>query len=565
MRAPLSPEVEKYLRSCYPDADYDVVADLAYPSIRTPEPVDFPGAEFRPERVTRVIKSLMMLRHTQGKWAGQPLQPDAWQVAFVLAPIFGWCAHNEDGKLVRIIRKVIIDVPRKNGKTTLASGLALYLAFADKEPGAQVLAVAGSLNQAGNAYRPAKIIAQHSPEFAAAGIRALQTQIVGKDGSFFKAVASAGDLIHGSNPNGAVVDELHVHKSPDVLEAVESGMSAREQPLTIIITTADAGGVETVYAQQRNMLESVANGTLDMPEFYGCVWAADPDDPIDDPVTWAKANPGYGISVSPAFMRKAAAEAKENPVNYASFQRLHLGLRTKQVTKFLEMERWNRNAGVVNEADLQGRDAYGGLDLASTSDLTALTWVFPDPAGGYDALFRVFAPEGAVAALDKRTHGMASAWVREGYLTVTPGDVVDYDYVKTQILSDLKAFSAKELAYDRWNSSQLVNDLTAEGAPMVEFGQGFASMNAPLKELARLIGEGTEENPLLRHGGNPLVRWTVDNLAVETDAAGNVKPSKKHSGDKIDPVVALIMAIARATQRVPTRKSAYESRGLIIV
>jgi phage terminase large subunit-like protein len=552
--APLSEEVIWYLES----RNYDT-SGMIEPAIRVREPDYVKGAIFDPARVDRVVAALHMLRHTQGKWAGRPLDPDPWQVGYIIAPVFGWVAPNEDGDLVRIIRKCIVDVSRKSGKTTLACGLALYLAFADKEAGAQVLAVAGSKDQAGNAYRPAKLIAESSPEFRAAGIKPLQTQIVSPDGSFFKAVASVGDLIHGSNVHAAIVDELHVHKNGSVLEAVETGTVSRTQPLTLIITTADDGRQESVYAQQRKLLESAANGSANMPELYGCVWAADPEDDPFAEETWRKANPGYGISVSPAYMKKAAAEAKESPISLASFQRLHLGMRTKQETKYIEMPKWNRNASIVEESKLQGREAYGGLDLASTSDLTAFTLLFPDDKrGGFDALFRIFAPEGAIAALDKRTHGAASTWVASGVIKTTPGDVIDYDHVKSQILADMEAFDIREVNFDRWNSSMLVNELVAEGVPLVAFGQGFASMSAPTKELGRLISEGTAERPMLRHGGNPCARWQVDNLAVTQDDAGNLKPSKKNSGDKIDSVVALIMALDRAMQRKPKRRSAYE-------
>jgi phage terminase large subunit-like protein len=526
-----------------------------------------PGAYFDPVRVDRVIRALMRLRHTQAKWAGRPLVPDVWQVAYVIAPIFGWVRVNDDGRVVRVIREAYVDVPRKNGKTTIASGLLLYLAFADDEPGAQVLTVAGSKDQAQNAYRPAKLLAEKSPDLRAAGVRALRDQIVrDADGSFVKVAASVGDLLHGANLSGAVVDELHVHKTPDVLDAVESGTASRDQPLVLVITTADAGGKLTVYAAKRDFVERVARGAIKSPTTYGVVFAADEDDDPFAESTWRKANPGYGISPTREFMVAEATKAKESPVNLARFLRLHLGLRTKQETKYIDLGAWDRNASMVDEARMAGREAYGGLDLASVSDLTALTWVFPDDVrGGYDVLFRVWLPEMALPALDKRTAGNASAWVRNGYLRLTPGDVTDYDYIRTQVERDLEAFDVRTIGFDPWNATQLAIDLEAAGAPMVRVRQGFVTLSPPTKEVLRLILLGKPETPMLRHGGHPVARWAVDNLSVALDAAENVKPDKARAVDKIDPFAALVTAVSEAMTRTPAAVSAYATGDLTVI
>lgn len=560
LASPLSPEVAWYLR----ERNYELPGWVS-PAVRTPEPRDVKGAVFDPDRVDHVIGALKVLRHTQGKWAGRPLAPDAWQVAFVIAPVFGWVAPDEHGNLVRIIRNVYIDVPRKAGKTTLSAGLGLVLAFADAEAGAQVLAVAGSRDQAGNAYRPAKLICEQSPQLRKAGVRPLQAQISrGHDGSFFKAVSSVGDLIHGANIHGAIVDELHVHKNSDVLDAVESGTGARDQPLVIIITTADDGRPNTVYAQKREYVERLAAGSIRNPAQYGVVFAAaESDDPFVE-ATWRRANPGFGVSPTKAFMADEARKAKDSPVNLARFQRLHLGIRTKQSSRFFTLAEWDRSAGMVRPDQLVGATAYGGLDLGSTSDLTSLCWVFPR-APGHDVLWRFWAPEARIQDLDRRTAGSASVWVRQGWLHTTDGNVTDYEAVKAQVLRDLGEFQVLELAYDPWNATDLVNRLVAEGAPMVQVRQGYGSLSAPLKEVKRLLVESTAAQPMLRHGGNPVARWMVDNLAVAMDAAGNVKPDKANASEKIDGVSALVTAMARAMHHQPPRRSAYESGGLVVV
>jgi len=559
--ADLSDEVRWYLRK----RDYHLPA-WCVPALRTPEPVDYPGAMFDYRRVDRVIAALRLQRHTQGMWRGRPLEPDPWQVAYVLAPVFGWVAPNRDGRLVRVIRNAYIDVPRKNGKTTIAAGLALYLAFGDGEPGAQVIAVAAAKDQARKCFDPAAQISKNSPQMRAAGIRPLQSRIVrDSDGSVFEVVSSLGDLLHGANIHGAIIDELHVHKNAGVLDAVESGTGARQQPLVIIITTPDDGRPNTPYANKRTYIDQLAAGTIRNARQYGVVFSASAADDPHKITTWRKANPGFGTAPTRESLEDESNRAKTSPVTFARFQRLHLGMRTRQESKFIMLDEWDRNAGMVREDQLAGRIAYGGLDLGATSDLTSLCWIFPDTSGGHDVLWRFWAPEARLRDLDKRTANSATMWRRHGLLKLTSGDVTDYEVVKAQILADLKAFRVVELAYDPWNATDLTNRLMAESAPMVQVRQGYASLSPPLKEVKRLLMEGTYEKPMLRHGGNPICRWMIDNLAVASDTAGNVKPDKSKAMDKIDGVSALVTAMNRAMHHQPPRKSAYEDGDLDIV
>ncbi|WP_280301966.1 terminase large subunit [Nocardia neocaledoniensis] len=559
-RLQLSPEVAWYLLSRgipLPDCP---------PRWKTPEPREQPGARFDPDRVDRVLTTFRNLRHTKGRLAGRPLIPDPWQVAYVLAPAFGWVHLDEDlGIYVRVARTLYVELPRKNGKSTLAGGIAIYLTCADGEEGAQVITAATRLDQAQFVFAPIKLLAERSPALAR-HVKAFKAKIVhGRSGSYFQPVASAGDAQHGADLHGGIVDELHLHRTNDLVEAIETGTGSRSQPLVLFITTADASRRETPYDRKRNLVEQLSRGVLTDPSVYGVIWAADPDaDPYAEE-TQRAANPGFGISPTRAYLRSAATRAAQSPADHASYLRLHLGIRTKQETKFLDIAAWDRNAAIVDETRLAGRLCYGGLDLASTSDLTALCWLFPCDDGTFDALWRLWVPEGGLADLDRRTAKAASVWARRGILTVTPGDVADYDYIRATIAEDGARFDVAEIAYDRWNSSQLVNNLVADGAPMVTMGQGYASMSAPTKELQRLILLGTEAKPVMRHGGNPAVRWTIDNFAVAMDPAGNVKPDKKNAADKIDPGVALIMALGRAIEAEPPQESAYENDGLLVV
>jgi phage terminase large subunit-like protein len=497
------------------------------------------------------------LRHTQGKWAGRPFVPDPWQVAHILAPVFGWVRRNDDGDWVRTIRTEYVELPRKNGKSTLAGAQAMYLTGADGESGAQVYAVAAAKDQARYCFDPVKALAERAPGLAP-HVKVLQNRVVHKaSASYFAVVASVADLMHGANVHGAVIDELHVHKTRDLVDAVETGTAARTQPLVVIITTADDSRQGTIYAEKRAYVEQLSDGVITDPTFYGVVWGADDEDDPMAEATWRKANPGFGISPTREFLVAEAAKAANAPATMARFRRLHLGIRTKQDTRYLDLAVWDRNASVVDEAKLAGRRCVGGLDLAATTDLTALAWDFPDDDGGHDVLFRHWAPAGALAQLNRRTAGQADLWVKAGWLALTPGDVVDYGYIRAQIGRDMEKFEVGEVGYDPWNASQLVNDLQGDGVPMVTVRQGYATMSPPTKELLRLLLEGSAEAPRYRHGGNPLVRWQVDHFAVETDPAGNVKPSKARASEKIDGLVAGVMALDRAVRHGGSR-SMYE-------
>lgn len=558
-RLKLSPEVAWYLISRgygLPDCP---------PAHKTPEPRDVDGAAFDPDRVDRVLAAFGKLRHTQGQLAGLPLHPDVWQIAYILAPVFGWVRFDEDaGQYTRIIRTLYVDVPRKNGKSTLCGGIAIYMGCADGEYGAQVVTAATSERQAGFVFNPIKVLAEKSPALKKF-VRALAKKVLHPlSGSSIEVVSSVADAQHGANIHCGVVDELHVHKSPDLLEAIETGTGSRTQPLIVIITTADAGRRETAYDRKRRLIEQLASGVLVDETTYGVIWCADAaDDPFAEQ-TQRKANPGYGVSPTRAYLRRQAVAARNSPADLAAYLRLHLGVRTKQDTKFLTLEAWDRNAGAgpLDVDALADREAYGGLDLAATSDLCALCWVFPAGStdsgpGGYDVLWRMWTPEANVENLDKRTAGAASRWVKAGLIVATPGNVADYDFIKAAIVDDVDTFDVRSLGFDPWNATQLTNDLGAEGVPLVKVRQGLQTLSPPLKEIQRLLLSGTAARPLLRHGANPAVRWQVDNLAVARDPAGNVKPDKARSAEKIDAVSALTTAMSEAMARPPVRRSAY--------
>lgn len=502
------------------------------PAIKTPEPGEvLRGARFDPARVDRVIRAFGLLRHTKGQWKGRPLHPDPWQIAYILAPVFGWVRYDRDAKLwVRVIRELYVDVPRKNGKSTLLGGIALYMTAADGEAGAEVIAAATTREQAGFVFAPVRTLAEKAPALRG-HVKPFATRIVHPaSGSYFQVISSVADAQHGANIHCGVIDELHVHKTADLVDVIETGTGSRLQPLIGIITTADDGRPGTVYARKRDRVEKLARRVLKDATTYGVVWCADRD--TDDPFvesTWRKANPGYGVSPTAAYLAKAAAKAKDSPAELASFQRLHLGIRTKQTARYITMQVWDASASLVDEHKLAGLVSYGGLDLSSVEDLSALCWEFPDATGGVDVLWRFWLPEARLEHLSRRTAGEADVWHRQGYLHTTPGNVVDLDYIYRQIIADAAVFQVKTIGFDRWGANPLVTRLGDDGVSCVARGQGYASTSAPLKDIQRLL-----LGQQYRHGGNPVMRWMTDNLSVAMDPAGNVKPDKAHAAEKID-------------------------------
>jgi phage terminase large subunit-like protein len=405
----ISPEVAWYLVSAgipLPDCP---------PAIKTPEPGETcPGAKFDPERVDKVLRSFALLRHTKGKWAGQPLKPDPWQVAYVLAPVFGWVRYDEDSSAwVRVIRELYVDIPRKNGKSTTLGGIAIYMTAADGESGAEVLAAATTTAQAGFVFAPIKAMCDKAPALKG-HLKAYATRIVHKaSASYFQAISSVADAQHGANIHCAVIDELHVHKSAVMVETLETGTGSRDQPLIATITTADDGRpARSTRASGPGSSSWPAGAALTRPP---TAWSGAPtrhDDPFAEE-TWRKANPGFGVSPTRSYLAKEAARAQTRPRTSRSFSACTWGLRTKQETKYLELAPWDASAGMVVEEKLAGPPCHGGLDLASVNDLTALCWDFHD-GDKHELLWRFWLPEDRIKDLDRRTAGEASVWVREG-------------------------------------------------------------------------------------------------------------------------------------------------------
>lgn len=557
--APLEEEIEWYLRS------RGVEGRLKPPLWRTPNPpeeVDGQPVRFNPAAVDRVIRTIGCLKHTKGRWAGKPLELAATQIAYIIAPLFGWQVWNELAeRWIRLRRETFIEMPRKGAKSTLASAIAMTMAFGDGEGGAEVIIGAASRDQAKACFQPLHDLATYSPLLQKAGVRTVTNEIrQPKTSSVIKVVSSRGELAHGTNPHASICDELHVHKDGVLLEALESGSGARLQPLSMIITTADEGRIHTPYDKRRSMIEGVARGDFKAPRMYGAVWAAPDDADIYDEAVWDAANPLYPETPSPDFMRAQADKARANAADRATFKRLHLGIRANQKESFINIKDWDKCAGKGDWTpdDMVGSVVYGGMDLAAVSDLCALMYTCPMEDGTSRVWGHYWLPEAALDRLDHMTELAATDWVRQGWITVTPGNVTDYDFIRKHINDDAEKYRISSIGFDPWNSTHLTNQLAEDGLTMEKVRQGAVTLSSPTKELKRRV---LSDPPLIDHRGDPVLRWMISCLVPHVDASGNVKPDKVRSRGKIDGVSALVTSIY-VQMMYNEASSSYETGGV---
>lgn len=523
-----------------------------------------PGVYFDEDAVVRVLKFFLLLKQLVGRWAGHPFRLLDWQVRWLIAPVFG--LKNADGR--RVIRTVWFEIPRKNGKTTLCAAIGLYLFAADREHAAEVYCAARDKLQARLVFQPARRMALASSairrKLGAGGIRKSYLEHP-ETGAIFRPLSSDGDAQHGLNVHGGVIDEVHVHRNPDTVDAIETGTGAREQPLVVFITTADDGKDGSIYATKREYLEGIVAGRIDDASFFGVVFgvdqAVDGFDPFSED-TLRLANPGYGVTVMADYLARKANEAKSSPAQLNRYLRLHLNVRTKQTIAWLLVDRWDATAGLVDpRKDFKGRIVWIGLDLSATSDFTAAAFI-ARTAAGYICWPFFWIPEERVEDLERQCNVPMRRWVKEGWVIPTEGNVVDYAKVRADIKAAVKVMgcTVDEIAYDPWNATETVQLLEQDGFNMVPIRQGYASLSAPSKELERVVLGSTLENQMFVHGGHPVLRWMVDVVEVMQDPAGNIKPAKpdrRKSAKRIDGIAAAVNGLSRAMVVEEEQSEAY--------
>lgn len=493
------------------------------------------------------------LKHVKGKWAGHRFILMDWQKNDIIRPLFGW--KRADG--TRRFRTAYIEVPRKNGKSTLSAGIALYLLFADGEPGAEIYSAAGDRDQARIVFSTAADMVARSKPLRQRAKVYKNSIVVPKTGSSYKVLSADAPTKHGLNAHGVIFDELHVQPNRELWDVLTTSTGAREQPLVVAITTAGYDR-NSICWELHDYALKVQRGVIDDPSFFSYIAAAPEDADWRDPKVWAMANPGLGQSVKLEYLAQEAKRAEQVPAYQNTFRRLHLNQWTSQESRWLDMAAWDETAGEVNPEELKGKTCYAGLDMANTTDIAAFVLVFPPQKGidAYKVLPFFWIPGDNIQHRVSRDRVPYDAWVRDGYIQATEGNVIDYAAIRATIIELAKIYRIREIAFDRWGAVQLTQELEGEGLTIVPFGQGYASMSSPTKELLNKVLKKE-----LHHGGHPVLRWMADNVQVRQDPAGNIKPDKARSREKIDGIVALIMGLDRAIRN--SKKSVYEERGIL--
>jgi phage terminase large subunit-like protein len=512
------------------------------------------GLHFDASAGQHVIDFFRFLRHSKGEWAGTVFELEPWQQA-LLWMLFGWV--REDG--LRRFRTAYLEVCRKNGKTQLAAGVGLYLLDADGEPGAEIYTAATKRDQARIAHAEATRMVKAAP-LLRRRMRVVKDNInIPQTAAKFEPLGRDSDSLDGLNVHGVIADEVHAWRGRDMWDVLETATGARRQPLLLAITTAGFDRTSFCF-EMHDYTQKVLSGVVEDDSHFGTIYAIDDGDDWQDDRCWVKANPNLGVSVKPDDMERKAAKAREMPSALNAFLRLHLNVWTQAESRWMDPDAWRACGLPVDAEGLRGRICFGGLDLSSTTDISAFVLVFP-PSGDdepYQVLPRFWIP---AESMRKRSHDDGvpyDAWVRSGWMRTTPGDVIDYDFIIAEIDELAQQYDIGEIAFDRWGATKMIQDLQGQGMTVIQFGQGYASMSAPMKELERLT-----LSKRIAHGGNVPLAWMMDNVVAEQDAAGNLKPSKARSTEKIDGVVALIMALDRATRHDPENdRSVYEERGI---
>jgi len=497
-----------------------------------------------------------VLRHTKGQWAGRPFELQPWQREDVVRPLFGW-RRASDGR--RRYRYAYLSWPRKNGKSTLASGLALYLLMADGEGGAEVYSAAADRTQAAIVFDQAKAFVGESPLLLKAGAKPFRQEIRALNHSFYRVLSADAFTKHGLNPHGVVFDELHAQPSRDLYDVLRTGMGARRQPVFVMITTAGYD-MESICFEQYEYACRVRDGTIVDDEYFVHITEADREDDWTAPSVWRKANPSLGVTVSEEFLAAECKRALASPAYQNTFRQLYLNQWVSQESRWLDMRIWMECSTPL--PDLTGRECYVGLDLASTTDVAAWVAVFPPVSEGEPWWVEphMYVPGDNLRERGQQNRAPYTLWRDQGHLVATEGNVIDYASIERDLLGFAETHVVRQVGVDTWNAQQMAQNLTAAGLETWAVRQTFAGLSAATKELERLVL--AQE---IGHGGHPVLRWMVDNVTVVRDAAENLKPDKKRSRNKIDGVVALLNALDRAMRREGKGPSVYDQRGVLVI
>ena len=500
------------------------------------------------------------LCHTKGTWAGKPFELIDWQER-IIRDIFGILKPNG----YRQFNTAYIEIGKKNGKSELAAAVALLLCCGDGEERAEVYGCAADRQQASIVFEVAADMVRMCPALSKrVKILASQKRMVYlPTNSFYQVLSAEAYSKHGFNIHGVVFDELHTQPNRKLFDVMTKGSGdARMQPLYFLITTAGTDTQSICYETHQKAKDILEGRKID-PTFYPVIYGAKEDEDWTDPEVWKRSNPSLGITVGIDKVQAACDSARQNPAEENSFRQLRLNQWVKQSVRWMPMDKWDACAMPVDAESLEGRVCYGGLDLSSTMDITAFVLVFPptEEDEPFAVLPYFWIPEENIDLRVRRDHVPYDVWQKQGFLMTTEGNVVHYGFIETFIEKLGEKYNIREIAFDRWGAVQMVQNLEGMGFTVVPFGQGFKDMSPPTKELMKLTLEKK-----IAHGGHPVMRWMADNIFIRTDPAGNIKADKEKSTERIDGVIALIMALDRAIRcGNDTSASVYDERGILLL
>lgn len=531
-----------------------------YPKLKNYKPSQFmlPTSHYDKKKADRAVTFIENLCHTKGKWAGTPFWLLPWQEQLI-RDIFG--IVKPDGN--RQFRTAFVEICKKVGKSELAAAVALYLLYADNEPSAEVYGAAADRQQASIVFDVAKQMVEMSPALMKRSkLMAATKRIVnyGNAGYYQVLSAEVGGK-HGFSVSGLVFDEIHTQPNRQLYDVLTKGSSdARQNPLHFIITTAGNDRHSIAFELHTKAVDILEGRRVD-PTFYPVVYGLKDDEDWEDEANWYKVNPSLGYTVDIERLRDAYREAKQNPADEITFKWLRMNMWVSSTTAWIPDAIYMRGNEPIDMNALEGRDCYAGLDLSSTGDITALVLMFPprDMTEKYIVLPFFWVPEDTIPRRVKANSVPYDVWEKQGHILATEGNVIHYDFIEKFIYDLAEKYHILEIAVDRWNATQMIQNLEGEGYTIVPFGQGFSSMSAPTKEFYRLLMEGQ-----IIHGGHPVLRWMAGNVVIDTDPAGNIKVTKAKSKEKIDGIVAAIMALDRCIRQGGQSGSVYDERGLLV-
>ena len=516
-----------------------------------------PASHYDKKKADRAVRFIEQLKHTKGKWAGKPFWLFPWQEQ-VIRDIFG--IVDERGK--RQFRTAYVEIGKKNGKSELAAAVALYLLYADGEPSAEVYGAAADRQQASIVFDVARQMVDMTPALLKRSkIMGASKRIVNySNAGFYQVLSAEVGTKHGLNVSGLVLDEVHAQPNRQLYDVLTKGSGdAREQPLYFLITTAGTDR-ESICYELHQKAKDILDGRKVDPTFYPVVYGLADDDDWTDEKNWYKANPSLGQTIQIERVRDMFREALDNPAEENVFKQLRLNMWVSSLTRFIPEHIYDLGNTPIDMESLKGRDCYGGLDLSSTGDITAFVLMFPprNEEEKYVMLPFFWVPEDTIPIRVRRASVPYDTWRQQGYLNATEGNVIHYGFIEKFIEQLGEQYHILEIAFDRWGATQMVQDLEGMGFTVVPFGQGYKDMSPPTKEFYKLLMEGR-----IVHGGNPVMRWMAGNVVVDRDPAENIKPTKAKSAEKIDGIVAAIMALDRCI-RHEEQRSVYDERGLMV-